>query len=212
MSDVKKGEFIELDYVAKINNTGMVFDTTIEKVAKDSGIYSKEHKFVPMIAAVGEGQLLKGLDEFIEGKVPGSYTVEIPAEKAFGKKDAKLLRLISLGEFRKHNIQAMPGLEVELDGQRGIIRTVNGGRVIVDFNHPLSSQDLTYDITIKRVITDDKEKIEGVLDFLKLPYKSVKLEEGKAEIEFEMQIPAELTKPIADEIVRLVGIKDIVFK
>jgi len=122
------------------------------------------------------------------------------------------LRLISLGEFKKHNIQAMPGLEVELDGQRGIIRTVNGGRVIVDFNHPLSSQEVNYDVVIKNIITDDKRRIEALLNLFKIPIKSVEVSEGKVIIEFGVEMPQEITKPIADEIVRLVGIRDIVFK
>ena len=122
------------------------------------------------------------------------------------------MRLISLGEFKKHNIQAMPGLEVELDGQRGIIRTVNGGRVIVDFNHPLSSQEVNYDVVIKNIITDDKRRIEALLNLFKIPIKSVEVSEGKVIIEFGVEMPQEITKPIADEIVRLVGIRDIVFK
>ena len=149
MDKIKKGDFIELDFTAKLTSNDMVYDTTLEQVAKDNNIYSKDYTYNPLIVTVGEGHLLKGLDEFVEGKELGEYHVKIPAEKAFGKKDAKLLRLISLGEFKKHNIQAMPGLEVELDGQRVIIRTVNGGRVIVDFNHPLSSQEVNYDVVKK---------------------------------------------------------------
>jgi len=209
---IKKGDFIELDFIAKIDNTGLVYDTTIEKIAKDNNIYNKEHKYVPIIATVGEGHTLLGLDEFVVGKELGKYVVKIPPEKAFGKKSTKLLRLVSIGEFHKNQIQPVPGLEVELDEQRGIVRTVNGGRVLVDFNHPLSSQDVTYDIDIKEIVTDDKKKIEGLLNVMKIPIKSVELLEGKATIEFGMEIPKELTKPIADEIVRLVGVRDIVFK
>jgi FKBP-type peptidyl-prolyl cis-trans isomerase SlyD len=212
MDKIKKGDFIELDFTAKLTSNDMVYDTTSEQVAKDNNIYSKEYNYNPLIVTVGEGHLLKGLDEFVEGKELGEYHVKIPAEKAFGKKDAKLLRLISLGEFKKHNIQAMPGLEVELDGQRGIIRTVNGGRVIVDFNHPLSSQEVNYDVVIKNIITDDKRRIEALLNLFKIPIKSVEVSEGKVIIEFGVEMPQEITKPIADEIVRLVGIRDIVFK
>lgn len=209
---IKKGDFIEIEYTARIKNTDQVFDTTNEETAKANNLYHKEVKYKPITICVGEGNLIKGLDEFIEGKDLGKHHVELPPEKAFGKKDAKLLRLISLGEFRKHQIDPMPGLEVELDGNRGTVRTVNGGRVIVDFNHPLSSKDIIYDIDIKRIINDDKEKIQGLLDIYRIPHKSVELIDNKATIEFGMDVPKEITKPIADEIVKLIGVKDILFK
>ena len=209
---IKKGDFIELDYTAKITSTGSVFDTTIESDAKKHDIYNKDVKYLPMIVKVGEGHMVKGLDAFVVEKEPGSYTVELTPENAFGKKDAKLLRLISIAEFRKSNIQAMPGLEVELDGHRGVIRTVNGGRVIVDFNHPLSSQDITYAVTLKGVITDPKTKIETALNILQLPFDKVELVDGKASVSFKTKIPEDVSKPILDELKRLSDVNDIEFK
>ena len=149
---IKKGDFVELEYTACIDNNGVIFDTTSEETAKVHNIYNKEASYKPLIVCVGEGHLLKGLDDFVVDKTPGKYIVKL--ENAFGKKNAKLLRLISVGEFKKHDVQPVPGLEVDLDGHRGIIRTVNGGRVIVDFNHPLASQDITYDINILGKVDD----------------------------------------------------------
>jgi FKBP-type peptidyl-prolyl cis-trans isomerase 2 len=210
--NIKKGDFIEMEFTAKIKNNNQVFDTTSEETAKKENIYSKEVTYKPIIFTVGQGHVLKGLDEFIVDKEPGTYNIVLSPENAFGKKDAKLLRLIGKGEFTKHDIDPMPGLEVDLDGNRGIIRTVNGGRVIVDFNHPLASQEIEYDISIKRIVSDEKEKIEGLLNIFKIPFKTVELQDNKATISFAVEIPQEITKPIADEIVKLTGIKDIMFK
>lgn len=207
---IQKGDFIEMDFVAKVNNTGRVFDTTIESEAKKHNIYNKDVKFKPLVICVGEGQLLKGLDDFLIGRELGKYTLNL--ENAFGKKDAKLLRLVSIKEFHKNQIQPVPGLEVELDNHRGIVRTVNGGRVIVDFNHPLASQDITYDIDIKRIVEDESEKVKGVLDFLKVPYKNVEVDGEKAIVSYGVDVPKELNEPIANEIKRLTKIKDIEFK
>jgi len=212
MVNVKTGDFIELDYTAKIKNKdNMVFDTTIEADAKKHGIHSPKMTYKPLIIKVGQGQLVKGLDEFVVDKELGTYTVELEPEQAFGKKNAKLLRLISIKEFHKNQIQPVPGLEVDLDGYRGIVRTVNGGRVIVDFNHPLSSQDIIYDITIKGIIDDPKLKVEAALGLFKIPFDNVENVDGKVSVTFKAKIPEEVSKPIIDELKKLTDV-DVEFK
>ncbi|MGV8172482.1 MAG: FKBP-type peptidyl-prolyl cis-trans isomerase [Candidatus Woesearchaeota archaeon] len=211
VENVKVGDFIELDYTAKIKGNELVFDTTLESDAKKHGIHDPKMKYKPLIIKVGQGQLVKGLDDFVVDKAPGNYTVELEPEQAFGKKNAKLLRLISIREFHKNQINPVPGLDVELDGHRGIIRTVNGGRVIVDFNHPLSSQDIVYDIDIKGVVTDPRLKVEAALGLFKIPFENSELSEGKVVVTFKTKIPDEVSKPILDELKKLTDV-DVEFK
>lgn len=208
---VKKGDFVELDYTAMIKSNGLVFDTTIEADAKKHNIHAKDMSYKPLIIKVGEGQLVKGLDAFIVDKAPGSHKVELDAENAFGKKNAKLLRLVPLNVFHKSEIQPVPGLEVELDGHRGIVRTISGGRVIVDFNHPLSSQDITYDVVIKGIVTDPKAKVEAALELFRIPFEKVHFENGKAEVTFKTKIPEEVATPITVELKKLTDV-DVEFK
>ncbi len=203
---VKKGDFIELDYTAMIKGNGLVFDTTLEADAKKHKIHSEGMKYKPLVIKVGEGQLVKGLDAFVVDKVPGSYKVELEPEQAFGKKNAKLLRLVPLSVFHKNEIQPVPGLEVELDNNRGIVRTVSGGRVIVDFNHPLSSQDITYDIVVKSIVTDPKTKVEAALELFRIPFEKVHFENDKATVTFKTKIPDEVSAPIAAELKKLTDV------
>jgi FKBP-type peptidyl-prolyl cis-trans isomerase SlyD len=209
--NVKVGDFIELDYTARIKNNDIVFDTTIESDAKKHGIHDSKIKYKPLIIKVGQGQLVKGLDDFIVDKTLGNYTVELEPELAFGKKNAKLLRLVSIKEFHNNQIQPMPGLEVELDGNRGVVRTISGGRVIVDFNHPLSSQDIIYDIDIKGIVTDPKLKVEAALELFKIPFENTELGDGKVIVTFKAKILDEVGKPILDELKKLTDV-DIEFK
>lgn len=212
VENIKVGDFIELDYTAKIKTNDLVFDTTIEADAKKHGIYNPKVKYSPLVIKVGQGQLVKGLDAFIVDKPLGNYTVELEPEQAFGKKNAKLLRVVSIKEFHKNEIQPVPGLDVELDGNRGVVRTISGGRVIVDFNHPLSSQDITYDITIKGVVTDPKLKVESALESFRIPADKIEVNEGKVIVTFKAKIPDEITKPIIDELKKMTGLDDIEFK
>jgi FKBP-type peptidyl-prolyl cis-trans isomerase SlyD len=209
---IKVGDFISLDYTAKLASNDMVFDTTIESDAKKYNIYNKDVKYKPLVVKVGAGHLVKGLDNFLVDKVPSDYTVELDSENAFGKKNAKLLRLISIKEFFKNEIRPVPGLEVELDGNRGVVRTVSGGRVIVDFNHPLSSQDVTYTISIKGIVTEPNLKVEAALEVFKIPFENVTTDANKVIVKFKTEIPKEISETIIAELKKLTDVSDIEFK
>ena len=161
---IKKGDFVEIEYMGRLKETNEIFDLTNAEDAKKNNVYNDKLKYSSKVVCVGNNILVKGLDEFLEGKECKNYTIELSAEKAFGKKDPKLMKLVSISIFSKQNIKPFPGLQVSFDGLIGIVETVSGGRVIVDFNHPLAGRDVVYDIRIKRVVNDDKEKINSLLE------------------------------------------------
>lgn len=161
---IKKKDFVELEYTGKISENDIVFDTTDEKLAKEKGLYQEGVNYGSIVVCVGEGHVLKGLDKDLEGKEVGkSYEVSLGPEDAFGKKDAKLLKIVPSNVFKKNNINAVPGLQVNMDGVIGTIKTVNGGRTVVDFNHPFSGKEISYSYTVKRVLDDDVEKAKSFL-------------------------------------------------
>jgi len=195
---IKENDFIELDYTGIIKDDKIIFDTTIEKTAKDNNIFDDKREYKPIIICVGENHLIKGLDEQVTGKEIGKYTIEVKDVDAFGKKSTERINLMPMNEFKKQNINPFVGLDIEADGRRGIIRSISGGRVLVDFNHPLSSKDLTYEIDIKRIVTDNKEKVEGLLKLFNIPFKNIKAEDKKIIIESNIDIPKELTEKISE--------------
>lgn len=208
---IKKNDFVEIEYTGKVKD-GPIFDTTDEKIAKDNNIYNEKISFGPIVICVGENQLIKGLDKNLIDKEPGSYTIELSPEDAFGKKSAKLIQLISTSKFKQQNITPIPGLQVNIDNLIGIIKTVSGGRTLVDFNHPLSGKDVIYNIKINRVITDPKEKINSFLKFgLNLKDFEVKVENNKASIILKKDIPKEIKETITKKLKELIKI-EIEFK
>ena len=209
---LKKGDFVELDYTGRIKDDKVVFDTTVEQIAKDSDVYNPKFKYKPVIICLGEKHVVKGLDDVMIGKNPGKYTIEVKAEHAFGKKTPELLKLIPMRLFSKDEVKPFVGLEVNVDGTLGIVRSVGGGRVIVDFNHPLASRDLIYDIDIKRTVTDPVEKTRALLELLTMPYENVEVKEGKAVIIIKAKLPDEISKGLADNIQKLVNLKSVEFK
>ncbi len=215
---IKEKDFIEIEYTGKIKEDNIIFDTTDEKTAKDNNIYNEQMAYKPIIICVGQGQLIKGLDHQIIGKEIGKeHTFEINPEGAFGKKSAKLLKMVSASVFKKQNIQPMPGLQVNMDGIVGVIRTVTGGRVIVDFNHPLSGKDLVYQVKIIKLITDDKLKIESFIN-LELGFKpeKIEIEKGNAKVilnKQQLSIVENNQDKIADKLVEIIEqVKQVKFE
>ncbi|PLW80105.1 peptidylprolyl isomerase [Candidatus Woesearchaeota archaeon] len=210
---VKTHDFIEVNYTGKIKDNEAVFDTTDEKIAKDSGIYNPKMGYKSVIICVGERQLIKGLDDQIIGKeVSKKYSFEVEAKDAFGKKDAKLIKLVPTNIFKQQNINHFVGLEVQIDGQYGIIRSINGGRTLVDFNHPLASKDVSYDIEIIRKVDDAKEQLDSLLELtLNLGKAETELKEDEAVI--KSKIPEPFQEVITKKILEVVPkIKKVSYK
>lgn len=208
---IKKGDFIEIDYIGKIKETGDIFDVTNADIAKKHNIYNPKAHYHSQIICIGEKQVVSGLDDsFVSKEEKKTFTVELPPERAFGKKEAKLLQLVPLVTFHKQQINPYPGLQLNLNGMMGIVRTVSGGRVIVDFNHPLAGRNVVYEVTIKRLVTKDEEKLHGVLHTLFQRDIPCSIKEGKAHVDLPLQ--DQMQKHIVDHIKRLIpSLKDVTF-
>jgi len=212
---LKKNDFIEIEYTGTIKDEEMVFDTTDEKVAKDNGIHNEKVKYGPVTVCIGQGQTIPGLDSQLEGKEIGKdYTVEVPPEGAFGKKDPKLVQLIATSKFKKANINPMPGLQVNIDEQIGIIKTVSGGRTLVDFNHPLSGKDVVYKVKILGAIEDNNKKLSSLLGaLLQIEDPIVKVEGEKAEVTLAFDVPPEVQDVLKKKVFEILpAIKELIFK
>lgn len=180
---INENAFIKLNYTGKVKETGDVFDTTYEDVAEEAGINNPDKEYKPMVLAVGSSQLIPKLHEEIKKlDVGDKKSVEIPCEDAFGKRDPSLIKLIPMKEFKKQDIKPFVGMPLSLDGQNGIVRTVNGGRVRVDFNHELAGRDIVYDLEIVETIEDNEEKIKGLIEVY---YGNPNLKMDDVKINFE---------------------------
>lgn len=183
---LKRNDFVEIDFIGKIKSSGQIFDLTKEDVAKKEGIYDKNQSYKPMIICLGEGQLLQGIDSAIEGKEVGQeFEVELQPEKAFGQRNPKLIQLTTLKIFKDKKVTPMPGLQLTIDGVLATIRSVSGGRVVLDFNHPLAGKSLVYHIKINRQITDAKEKLESLCYQILHTEAKIKVEDAKVEVEIK---------------------------
>ncbi|NMC76962.1 MAG: peptidylprolyl isomerase [Candidatus Methanofastidiosa archaeon] len=161
---MKEGDFVEIQYVGKIKETGKIFDVTDEIKAKQANVYKEGNKYEPVQVIVGAGHIIKGLDESLFNiEVGETKTFEVSPDKGFGKRDSSLLQIMPLSDFKKHGFFPRAGLKIEINGHWATVRSVSSGRVKLDFNHPLSGKTLIYELTVTRKIEDLTEKINSIL-------------------------------------------------
>lgn len=162
---IKKNDFVEIEFTGKMTDSGKVFDTTIKADAEKANLKIKDLK--PFIFSVGNKMLPSGFDADIEGKeINKQYTLDLTPEKAFGKRQKELVKMIPTKLFHEQKINPQRGLQLNLDGQIVKILSNSGGRTLVDFNNPLAGKEITYEYKILKEITDEKEKINAMQDFL----------------------------------------------
>ena len=214
MAIIKNHDFVEIEYTGRVKEDNSVFDTTDEDIAKQSEVFDKHADYKPMVICIGENHILKSVEDQLIGKETGKgYIFDIKAESAFGKKDAKLIQLIPFSKFRQQNIQPFPGLQLNIDGVYGVVKTVSGGRCLVDFNHPLAGKDLVYEIMANRIVEEINEKLRSLLKInLQMKDPEIALNENKAEIRSKTKVPKEAQDELKGIIFRTIpDIKDITF-
>ncbi|HJW96862.1 MAG TPA: peptidylprolyl isomerase [archaeon] len=163
---MKKGDFVEIDFVGKIVLTGEVFDLTSEEDAKKEGIHNPRHKYKPSLVIIGSNMAVTGMEKKLEGMETGQEKeFTLGPDEAFGQRNPKLIRIVPLSRFTKEKINPVPGMFVDIDGMQTKVLSVAGGRVRVDFNHPLAGKSLSYKVRIVGQITDALEKARSLLEY-----------------------------------------------
>jgi peptidylprolyl isomerase len=161
---LQKSDFITIHYVAKVKETGEVFDTTLEDTAKKEHLYKEGEIYEPKLVVIGESWVLKALDDSLTTmEVAKPSSVEIPQDKAFGARDPEKVKRIPLRHLIDKGITPALGMRVEYNGKMATVRAVGAGRVLLDFNPPLAGKTLVYEVTIKKKLDKDEDKIRALI-------------------------------------------------
>ncbi|MBM3233483.1 peptidylprolyl isomerase [Candidatus Pacearchaeota archaeon] len=181
---LQKNDFIELEFTGKVKN-GEIFDTNIKEEAKKINL---EIDTRPLIICLGQNMILPAIDEFLIGKEVGKYTLELEPEKAFGSRNREMIKTMPLKIFLEKETYPHPGMVFNFDNIMGRISAVSGGRVIVDFNHPLANKTVVYELNVKRKSEDNKEKVECLQIFFFRRKFDFEIKENKLIIKAEEKI------------------------
>jgi len=141
MNVVKKGDVVDVEYTGKLSD-GKVFDT------------SKGRE--PLKFKVGDGELLPEFENAVVGmEVNEEKTFTIAANDAYGKRDENLVKTFPRS-FLPPDFNAKEGMQIVLQDKEGnkipaIIKSIDEKNVVIDLNHPLAGQDLTFDIKVVKI-------------------------------------------------------------
>ncbi len=138
MSEAKKDNLVKVHYTGKLDD-GQVFDS------------SKDRE--PLEFKIGEGKLIPGFENGVIGmKLQESKTIKIPFTEAYGDKREELMIEVQNQQLPE---ELKPEVGMELvskspDGQEQIVKIaeVKEASIVVDANHPLAGQDLTFEIEL----------------------------------------------------------------
>jgi peptidylprolyl isomerase len=175
-----RGSLILLDYTARIKDNGEIFETTIEEEAKKTNLHDPTRTYEPRLISVGEGWVLKGLDEALTSiDVGQKLSIEISPDKGFGERDTNKVRMIPQRKLGEKANEVKVGDVVELDDRTGIIRYIGSGRVQIDYNHRLASRVLVYDVNVVKKVESNDDKVKYLLK------RRLPIDDEKAKFEFK---------------------------
>jgi FKBP-type peptidyl-prolyl cis-trans isomerase SlpA len=138
MSEAKKDNVVKVHYTGKLDS-GQVLDS------------SKDRE--PLEFKIGEGKLIPGFENGVVGmKLQESKTIKIPSSEAYGEKKPELMIEVENQQLPE-NLKPEVGMELvskSPDGQEQIVKIaeVKDASIVVDANHPLAGQDLTFEVEL----------------------------------------------------------------
>jgi len=160
---LKDGDIVTLDYEGRTD--GILFDTTLEKVAKKEDALVENRKYTPITVVVGEGRLVPGFENDLKKAKVGKVTeIKIAPEDAYGPRDTKLIETMSVSKFRRTcpDAKGYVGEELNIEGRPAILANVYGSRVRVDFNPGLAGKELVFKYTVKSVLKKPVDVIKAL--------------------------------------------------
>jgi FKBP-type peptidyl-prolyl cis-trans isomerase SlyD len=133
------------------------------KLTNDAGETLDESGDQPLAYLHGNGNIIPGLENALEGKKAGDkLSVKIPPEDAYGEHDKSLVQRIPRRALKNiPNIRVGMQLQAHTEhGPRTItITQIVGDMVTVDGNHPLAGQNLNFEVEIADVREATEEEL-----------------------------------------------------
>lgn len=119
----------------------------------DGVIFDSSEGREPLEAVLGENMLIAAFENAILGMEIGEKkTITIPPEDAYGERVEELVLALPRKDMPTH-MTPEPGMLVQLALEQGeefeaVITEVADTEIIVDANHPLAGEALTFDIEL----------------------------------------------------------------
>ena len=141
MSQAKKGDTVHIHYTGRLDD-GTVFDTSEDRE--------------PLSFEIGEGMVIPGFEEAVTGMEPGDKkTTKIPTDQAYGDRREAMIVTVSL-EHLPEGVEPKVGEILQMssgDDQtfNVVVSEIGEDAIVLDANHPLAGEDLTFEIELVKV-------------------------------------------------------------
>ncbi|MFT6533099.1 MAG: peptidylprolyl isomerase [Limimaricola cinnabarinus] len=138
MTQVKQGDTVRIHYTGTLND-GQTFDSSEGRE--------------PLEFQVGSGQIIPGLDSAMPGMEVGEKkTVEVACDNAYGQPDPNARQAVPRDSI-PDDIPVDPGTRLQMQTPQGQVVPVTvmeatEEQVVLDANHPLAGQDLTFNVEL----------------------------------------------------------------
>ena len=141
MTQAKNGDIVRINY------TGRLADGTQFKLSGSE----------PLQITLGEGQVIPGLETYVEGMEVGARsTVTVPADDAYGPHRPEAVVTIDRAAVPSNiNVDVGTRLQAKTRDGRPMPVTVVGvdnASVKLDGNHPLAGKDLVFDVELVEIV------------------------------------------------------------
>tara|TARA_R110002051_G_scaffold56046_9_gene104073 strand:+ start:69791 stop:70219 length:429 start_codon:yes stop_codon:yes gene_type:complete len=141
MSKVKADSQVRVHYTGKLSD-GQVFDSSIDRE--------------PLEVKLGQGSLIPGFEKGLIDMEPNEKkTIVIAKEEAYGEKQKELFQTVQKSDLPQ---EIEPKVNMALmatnaDGSERQLRVaeVNENDIVVDANHPLAGEDLTFELELVEI-------------------------------------------------------------
>lgn len=141
MAKARSGDTVRIHYTGTLAD-GSVFDSSR---GRD-----------PLEFTLGGGQVIPGFDAAVDGMEVGEEkTVTIAAADAYGPRRRDLVLEVPRSQFPPH-IEVAPGQRLQLSQGEEVfvvtVRDATNDAVLLDANHPLAGEDLTFALELLEVV------------------------------------------------------------
>ena len=155
---------METQNISESSAVTLHFSLSFEDGAVIDSTFDKE----PASFTMGDGSMLNGFEAKLLGMKAGDEAVfEITPEEGFGQPNPNNIQTFTKSDFSA-DLQIEEGLLISFaDAQQselpGVVKSVDGDTVIVDFNHPLAGRNIQFSVVIVSVNNDSlgREAVEA---------------------------------------------------
>ncbi|MDI6856052.1 MAG: peptidylprolyl isomerase [Candidatus Thermoplasmatota archaeon] len=162
---MRKGDIVYLEYDMWLKENNRLVETTNEELAKAENIWHEKKRYGAIPVVVGAGEVVKGIDEVLANAELGKdYELELLPAQAYGEREARLVEIFSIHEFKRQKLEPKVGMEVSIKGKVGLVTAVTAGRVRVDFNHKYAGKTIKYRYKIIKKAETELEKAQALIE------------------------------------------------